>query len=144
MAAERATGRPRRLEVGAGPAGRAGDMPQVTRDGRARGWDEACHIAKHVSDSGECARCGQVAQPWHIPMKRHGWFCAGCCPVCNGIERRAPGLMTGGAAALAGPQRAGHALNRATIVAACYTSPSLAPIDTSRKARYHLLEQNRL
>jgi hypothetical protein len=43
---------------------------------------EPCHLGRNVI--GECVTCGEVADPLHMPMRLHGWFCAACCPVCNG------------------------------------------------------------
>ena len=44
--------------------------------------DKPCHLGRNVI--GECVTCGEVADPLHMPMRLHGWFCAACCPVCNG------------------------------------------------------------
>jgi hypothetical protein len=44
--------------------------------------NQLSHLGRNVI--GECATCGEVADPLHMPMRLHGWFCAACCPVCNG------------------------------------------------------------
>jgi hypothetical protein len=45
-------------------------------------FHEPCHLARFVI--GECVKCGAVADPLHMPMKRNGWFCFRHCPVGTG------------------------------------------------------------
>jgi len=51
---------------------------------RARGsatGPAACLRSKTVH--GTCTKCGAVPEVLHMPLRKHGWFCPGCCPACN-------------------------------------------------------------
>lgn len=49
---------------------------------KLRAFHEPRHLGRFIV--GECVTCGAVANPLHMPMKYNGWYCTGCCPVCNG------------------------------------------------------------
>ncbi len=40
-----------------------------------------CYRSHRVAAT--CARCGQRAEPCHMPLTAHGFFCASCCPACH-------------------------------------------------------------
>jgi hypothetical protein len=53
-------------------------------DPKGREFTVPCHLARAIR--GECVTCGEFADPLHMPMETHGWFCAAHCPVCNGLD----------------------------------------------------------
>lgn len=48
---------------------------------KLRAFHEPCHLARIVY--GQCDGCGEWPEQLHLPTKEHGWYCAGCCPVCQ-------------------------------------------------------------
>src|ERR1017187_9996790 len=57
---------------------------------------------------GQCDGCGEWPEQLHLPTKEHGWYCAGCCPVCQQQRAVKAALAHPGGAGKSDRERAKH------------------------------------